>query len=258
MIKLGVCTGLENAQKCAEIGFDYIELSMSAVAALPQEAFELMRQRAAHVTLPVYAMNGMLPGEYHLCGDDLDMTALNAYLARAFGRAKDLGVQAVVFGSGAARRYPESMEYAVAMDRLVAFLRLAGPLAESNGLTIAVEPLREMECNIINSVMEARQLAKMANLPSVGVLADLYHMAQGREGFMGMRLGPLVHCHIAECQRRAYPKAGDGSQAMYDGFFEALRHVGYDGGVSIEGSAQNFEQDARQAFALLDGLRKQA
>ena len=39
MIKLGVCTGLENAQKCAEIGFDYIELSMSAVAALPQEGF---------------------------------------------------------------------------------------------------------------------------------------------------------------------------------------------------------------------------
>lgn len=256
MIKLGVCSSVDNAALLKEIGFDYLELGMSSTSALSEEEFEVLRRKAERAGLPVLAMNGMLPSDFHLCSDQLDTQGLTAYLHKAFSRAQALGVKTVVFGSGGARRYPLDMEYALAMDYLVAYLRLAGPLADSYGLSIAVEPLREQECNIINSVMEARQLAKMANQANVGVLADLFHMAAGKEGFMGMRLGPLLHCHIAEAAKRAYPKAGDGSQGLYDSFFEALRHVGYQGGVSIEGSAQNLEQDARQAFALLDGLRR--
>ena len=258
MIKLGICTGIENWEKCKEIGFDYLELNMSATAALSDHEFEALKEEVKRANVPVRAMNVMLPGGFHLCADDLDTAALSEYLEKAYARAQALGVSVAVFGSGGARRYPDDMEYAPAMDKLVAFLRLAGPLAEKYGLVIAVEPLREMECNIINSVMEARQLAKMANLPNVSVLADLYHMAQGHESFMGMRLGPLAHCHIAECQKRGFPRQGDGSQPMYDSFFEALRHIGYDGGVSIEGSAQDFEQEAKQAFALLDFMRRQA
>lgn len=163
---------------------------MSSTSALSEEEFEVLRRKAERAGLPVLAMNGMLPSDFHLCSDQLDTQGLTAYLHKAFSRAQALGVKTVVFGSGGARRYPLDMEYALAMDYLVAYLRLAGPLADNYGLSIAVEPLREQECNIINSVMEARQLAKMANQANVGVLADLFHMPPARRASWACAWGP--------------------------------------------------------------------
>ncbi len=256
MIQLGVCTGAENAELLKRIGFDYIELGFSSTAALTQQAFDETVRTLEDLKLPVLAMNGMLPAGFALCSDDLDKAALREYLERAFARAGRLGVHEVGFGSGGARRYPEGMEYAVAMNYLVDFLRLAAPIAEGYGIVIGIEPLRVQESNILNSVMEGRQLAKMANLKNVSVMADLYHMACGNEGFLGLKNGPIAHCHIAETQKRGFPSRKDSCRALYGELFEALRQIGYDGGLSVEGGSQNFEQDAREAFALLDSLRR--
>ena len=210
MIKLGVCSSVDNAALLKEIGFDYLELGMSSTSALSEEEFEVLRRKAERAGLPVLAMNGMLPSDFHLCSDQLDTQGLTAYLHKAFSRAQALGVKTVVFGSGGARRYPLDMEYALAMDYLVAYLRLAGPLADNYGLSIAVEPLREQECNIINSVMEARQLAKMANQANVGVLADLFHMARpaAKGVAVGVGGGSLQKGRIIVRQKTAHHFGG--------------------------------------------------
>ena len=53
---------------------------------------------------------------------------------------------------------------------------MAGPMAESYGIRIAIEPLSYREDNVINTVSDAVRLARSVNLPSVGVLADYYHV----------------------------------------------------------------------------------
>ena len=237
MIKLGICTGIENAAVMKEIGYDYVELGMSQVAQLGEAEYAELLRKVKYAPLPVEAMNGMIPGEYRLCSPEGTGEAVRAYLRRAFCRA------------------PEGMRYADGYRYLEEYLRLAGGMAAEHGLFIAIEPLRAAECNIINHVAEAQYLAGRVGLKNVGALADLYHMMAGGEDCAALEK-PVLHCHIAERVGRAYPKAGDGTQKQYAEFFGKLKAQGYCGRVSIEGGCTDFAADARAAFAELDGYRQ--
>ena len=160
----------------------------------------------------------------------------------------------VVFGSGGARRLPEGMTQAQGYAYLAAYLALAGRMAQDYGLSIAIEPLRAQECNILHHVAEAQYLASRVGLPNVGALADLYHMMSGGEDCTAVERG-ILHAHIAERVQRAYPRQGDGSEPEYEAFFRALHAGGYAGRVSIEGNCGDFAADARAAYALLNTYR---
>ena len=87
--------------------------------------------------------------------------------------------------------------------------------------------------------------------------ADEYHMIEMNEseqsiidaGFNLMR-----HCHTADPVARKYPHP-DGTWD-YKPFFDALKSIGYEGRVSIEGGCDDFVKDAPRAFEVLDPLRK--
>ena len=51
-MKLGICTGPENMQLAAELGYDYIEWALNAIAAMPQERFEALREQAPNFPVP--------------------------------------------------------------------------------------------------------------------------------------------------------------------------------------------------------------
>lgn len=254
MIRLGICTSVDNAALMKRMGYDYIELGMTQVAQMSEEDYAALREAVRLSPLPVEAMNSMIPAEYPLCGPEGTSQRVRDYLTRAFSRARELGVQVVVFGSGGARRLPEGMTQAQGYAYLASYLALAGGMAQDYGLTIAIEPLRAAECNIINHVAEAQYLAGRVGLQNVGALADLYHMMAGNEDCTAVELG-VKHCHIAERVNRAYPCAGDGSEADYAAFFRQLKKGGYDGRVSIEGGCKDFAADAEAAIRLLNTYR---
>ena len=252
MIRLGICTDIGRAEVMKEIGYDYVEMNLSGIAALDEEGFASLKKQVKESPLPVEATNCMLPGGFSLCREGALEDSLKAYLAKAFTRAGELGVKVAVFGSGGARNLPEGMSEEEGMKYLAAFLKYAGPLAAEQGITIAVEPLRRAECNIINTVAQAQKLAAMADEPNVKSLADLYHMMSGNEAYDALDNGiGVVHTHIAERLTRAYPKKGDGSEKDYEAFFAKLHSAGYDGRVSVEGGCKDFAEDAKLSFELL-------
>lgn len=255
MIRLGICTSIDNAAAMAAMGYDYVELGMTAVTQMSDDDYAALRRKVEASPIPVEAMNGMIPADYALCSEKGVGQEVRAYLDKAFTRAQELGVQVVVFGSGGARRLPEGMSYADGYRYLTAYLQLAGDMAAQHGISIAIEPLRAQECNIINHVAEAQYLAQQAGRKNVGALADLYHMMAGGEDSTALQRG-VIHCHIAERDKRAYPKAGDGTQDAYAAFFGMLKKYGYNGRVSVEGGCEDFERDARAAYEELDGYRK--
>ena len=179
MIRLGICTSIDHAAVMKEIGYDYVELGMTQVAQLSDADYAALRDQVKAAPLPVEAMNGMIPAEYPLCCPEGTGKRVQDYLAGAFARAQELGVRVVVFGSGGARRVPEGVTSAQAYCYLADYLALAGRMAEQHGLSIAVEPLRAAECNIIHHVAEAQYLAQRSGQRNVWALADLYHMMQG-------------------------------------------------------------------------------
>lgn len=160
-----------------------------------------------------------------------------------------------MFGSGRSRAVPEGFDTAKAWRQISNFLRMAERHAQENDLTIAIEPLRAGECNIMNFVSEATLMASLIQMPHIAVLGDTYHMEMGSEPFSALTMAGslLKHVHVANVMGRKYPKEGDGEK--YDELFETLRGIGYDGRVSVEGGCDDFSRDARDAFKVLNKAR---
>lgn len=258
MIRLGVCTGAEHIGKLAEIGYDYLEMSLSSVAALTDSDFAELAKKVEASPIKVEAYNGMLPGEVRVTGPNVNATQQHEYLEKAFARAKRLGGRIVVFGSSAARNVPEGFPIDLAWRQVVNFLRLVEMHAANYDITVAIEPLRRKESNIINFVSEAVLLASLHQLPHIRALADTFHVENGHEPLSAMTLaGPmLAHVHTSNALNRKAPSVGDGEN--YVAIFKALLAGGYDGRVSIEGGFDDFDRDAEEAFGVLTRARAEA
>jgi len=257
MIRLGVCTPIENAALLKSIGYDYIELGLSRVATMEESEYQELLAAVKASPLPVEAMNSMVPSDFSLCSDEGTGERIRAYLKKAFARAEELGVEIVVFGSGGARKMPPDMSESEGYRRLSQFLRVAARIAEDHYITIAIEPLRSAECNIINLVGDAQNLAGMTGFKNVAALADLYHMMQEGDYYDYLDNGiGVIHTHIAEMDNRTFPKASDPCAPEYQEFLSRLKKAGYDGRISIEARTDDLAADAVESFRLLDYLRR--
>ena len=233
-------------------GLDYLEATVADLLCPRQDAAAFAERLAAAraAPAPVEALNIFLPGELKTTGPDVDLAALDAYVATACRRAGAAGVKIIVFGSGGSRRVPEGFDHAAAGEQLADHLKRWGPLVAAAGVTLALEPLNRTECNIVNSLAEGADLVRRAGHPSIRLLADTYHMAVEGEGPQAIRqaAGLIVHVHCAEGNGRG-PLGATGED--HRGYFRALKDVGYDARVSIEAKWTAFQAQLGPALAEL-------
>jgi sugar phosphate isomerase/epimerase len=253
--RLGVCTSITNAAAVKGAGGDYVEESVQGflIPDKPEGEFRPKAEAAAASPLPVRACNSFLPGALKSVGPDARPDEIVAYAGTAFRRAREIGITTIVFGSSGSRSIPEGFDRAAARRQFVALLRRLGPLAEANGVVIAVEPLNRDETNFINTVAEGAAIVRDADHPSVRLLADIYHMLRENEGPDALvAAGPLLrHIHVAEREGRTPPGvAGDDFRP----YLRALRRAGYAGAISIE---CRWDDLAVQLPAALKALRGQ-
>jgi sugar phosphate isomerase/epimerase len=251
-VQWGICTSPDNAQKLKDAGYDYVEAGVQGFL-VPQKAegeFQTILEKQAGSPLPVYACNSFLPSDLKCVGPEANPAGVLAYAKTAFQRAQKAGVKRIVFGSGKSRAIPEGFDRQEARRQFVSLLKEMGPLAGACEVTIVIEPLQSKETNFINTVAEGADIAKEVNHPNICVLADFYHMAMENESPDSIRnAGTLLkHCHIAEKENRMAPGTTDYDFTPY---FAALKDIGYNGGVSIEGRWQDFDADLVKALATM-------
>lgn len=253
--RLGVCTSVANAAAVKSAGGDYIEESVQGflVPDRPESEFRPKAEAAAGAHLPVPACNSFLPGALKSVGPEARPDEIASYAGTAFRRAREIGITTVVFGSSGSRTIPDGFDRAEARRQFVALLRRLGPVAEANGIVIAVEPLNRDETNFINTVAEGAAIVREAGHPNVRLLADIYHMLRENEGPDALvAAGPLLrHVHVAERERRTPPGAAGDDFRPY---LRALRRAGYAGAISIECGWSDL---AAQLPAALTELRTQ-
>ncbi len=172
MIKLGICTEVKNIGIVQKCGYDYLETILAGLAAMSETDFNNAAKLADSARIRVEACNGMLPASVRVTGPDVSAQKIHDYLDLAFSRARRLGVEVVVFGSAGARNVPEGFDTGLAWRQICNFLRIAQGHAQDYGITIAIEPLRRGESNIINLVSEAVALSAILQLPNVKALGD--------------------------------------------------------------------------------------
>ena len=250
-VQVGVCTPLKDIDAARTAGFEYLELGTSEIAALSDADFESAAAHIKQVGLPVPVTNLFLPATLKVTGPELDQEEQLRYVRKAFARLSRLGTGIVVFGSGGARRVPEGFSKEDALKQLVEFGRRIAPDARTHNITIAIEPLRRQETNIINSAAEGLELVNAVDHPNFQLMIDFYHLASEREdpAIVLRAREHLRHLHMANPQGRVFPLTWD--EYDYAPFFANLRQIGYDKRISIEASAKDFALEAPRAIALL-------
>ena len=250
-IQVGYCTRLANLAAAKAAGFDYVELATSEIAGLSDAEFEQAAAQIRQVGLPVPATNLFLPATLKVTGPDINRDEQMAYVKKAFARLERIGTTIVVFGSGGARQVPAGFSKDEALRQLVEFGRRIAPEARARGITIAVEPLRTEETNIINSAAEGLALVEAIGDPNFQLMVDFYHLASVKEdpSIIVRARDHIRHLHMANPVGRVFPR--DAGEYDYAPFFAALRTIGYDKRISVEASTKEFEADAPRAIALL-------
>ena len=172
-------------------------------------------------------------------------------------RAKTVGMNILVFGSGGARNVPEGFDRVRAREQIVAFARMAAPIAQQNGITIVVEHLNKTECNIINSLTEAMTYVRAVGHPNFQCLVDSYHFWLEKEQLVSLReaIRAIRHVHLADTQGRVAP--GESGKADYKSLFRVLKEANYRGVISVE--SPGFDEAAIRSIGarVLEFVKRQ-
>jgi D-psicose/D-tagatose/L-ribulose 3-epimerase len=250
-VRVGYCTGLKSVDAAKAAGFDYVELSATEIAGLSDADFEAAAAHLKEVGLPTPAANLFLPATLKVTGPATDPARQMEHVHKALTRLSKLGVEVVVFGSGGARRVPDGFSKEDALSQLVDFGRRAAREARANGITIAVEPLRRQETNIINTAAEGLDLVNAIGDPNFQLMIDFYHLASEQEdpGIVIRAKDHIRHLHMANPQGRVFPQKWE--EYDYAPFFANLKKIGYDKRISVEASTTDLAAQGPPAIALL-------
>lgn len=256
-MEYGICTALTNYQLLEEMGYDYIELSVTATAALEEGIREEYRKKLEASSLKCRAFNILFPKTMDLIGGGTKTEEIREYLHQSMAMVKSFGAGTVVFGSGKCRKCPETMAYGDAYKRLVEVCRMTGEIAGEYGIQIVIEPLSRRETNLICTMAEGAILEADVALPNVGLLSDYFHVMANHDQIEDIKtIKNFRHIHIASADGRRFPLAENAGEA-YREFFQALKAVGYDGGISIEGKTEDLARDGVKALELLKKLERE-
>jgi len=222
----------------AEAGFDYVELPLFKLWEM--STAEVAKLKEALGAIPCKACNVFFPGALTIVGPQMDMDGVHLYLEKMLPFAAGLGVETLVFGNGGARKIPEGVSREAVWGNLRQVVEAMDAYAKKTGILISVEPLNKSETNIINSYGEAVALTE--GLVHVSTMIDSYHVAAEGQNYDDVYKYPkaLGHLHTAYPVGRTVPSPGD-DMALYDGFVQMVKTLGYDGKISVEGALRATE-----------------
>ncbi len=260
-MKFGACGGILGLvyPLAKEIGFDYFETAFRDLPNMSEEDFQKCLDTVKEVGLPVLRANALFAGSVQFFGENaVTREALIENLKKGFERAKKLGIEIVVWGSGASRNIPEGVDKAEAETVLFDYANILADLAREHNMKIVIEPLCRYETNVFNTVKDSYEFLKKLDRPEVMVLADSYHMMVECEKYDTLKnyADMLIHAHIAEAKYdckdiRLVPNMVDENNVKE--FIYELKKIGYDETVSIEAALRSgdWKNDMTEGLAAI-------
>ena len=257
---LGVCCGTdENTVKIMkDIGYRYLE---GGIQWLYRNGEGLKATLCALDKNKIRLEVGQhpFPGEYDPSGKQSGeaLAKIRDYFYELISSTSDLNMSTLVMGAGGARVLPSPDKYENVIEQMADICKYAiSPVLDEFGIILALEGLRRDETPMMNRTDESVKIAKLANVPNIKVMADLYHVIGEGENladFVNYK-GYIRHAHIGKPQPRVMPSNGDGYD--YKPFFDALRSAGFNGRLSVEAgsSCEDYRTSLERAFIALEPL----
>src|SRR5438105_4719484 len=128
-LRFGLCASdVEVLRRLRDWGYDYAEIGARALMPFEhQRAFAVAKARLAESSVPIEALAGFVPGSVPVVGPTVDWDQVRRYLETTMGRAADVGVRVINWGSAESRRVPMGWPMSRAWEQLE---RAAGRVAD--------------------------------------------------------------------------------------------------------------------------------
>lgn len=250
----------DSFKRLAGCGYDGIEMSADVPSVDVEEVLALMKLYDLECT----SLCGIFPGERNLSDGDpviaqavVDYIKANVDYAAAIGARHIIVVPSAVGMTAvpAGQTYEESWQYAVHN------IRTAADYAKANGIGLVIEGINRYETFLVNTLEQVMKLVEEIDHPSVGIMADLFHMSiEERDINASIRMvSPyLKHVHIADNTREA---AGLGS-TDFKRVLITLQEIAYQGVLTMEflpRLSNPYEASGMETrAALMDAYAKQS
>jgi sugar phosphate isomerase/epimerase len=249
---LGMTTSFKNDSLLHAEGFTCIEESVTRILSpdIPEDTFQVYLKQIRKLKCKLENCNSFFPGTMKLTGPAVNENQVLTYVEKVMKRAKIAGIKTIVLGSGPARHIPEGTSRDSARAQFVALCRKMAVVAGRYDCTIAIENLNSTETNFVNTLADANDIVNAVNHPHFKLTADIYHMLKENEpaAIIEKAGKNLVHCHIAEREKRTAPGvAGDD----FKPYMAALYHIGFQGKISLECRWDNLAEQGRPALEYL-------
>lgn len=232
-----------------EMGFDYIEATAGEILALTEQELDSLNDLRKNGKFSLRYVNSFVRPDLKICTETGEV--LEDYAREVIRRVAMLGAGVLVFGSGVARKCPESMTHAQGMEKFIEFIEICTKIAKEYGIKIALEPLNRTETNILNSVAEGAELVHWLNNPEIVLLADAFHMAiEGETADMILDNEDIIsHLHISEAPGRVYPGKFGGEYLIKLG--KDLLSEGFCKDATVECCFDNFINEGPEALRFV-------
>ena len=137
----------------------------------------------------------------------------------------------IVFGS-LQGRHSDEPDHAAGQARIEAALTHAGQRASTRGVTIALEPVNQLEVGFNNTIAAVAALVRRMKLPGLKMMVDTFHMNIEECAMLAPLAGIadiLAHVHLSDTNRDVLG-AGHWNTAE---FLRELERLGYRGVCSV-------------------------
>jgi sugar phosphate isomerase/epimerase len=180
-----------------------------------------------------------------LCGifnESRDLTASGEagktavkYLKDTVDFAVKTGAQVIIVVPSPVGRpvQPEGKTIDELRNNAIVNIREAASYAGEYGVSLVIEAINRYETYFINTLEKAHSLIRDIGHPSVGIMADLFHMSIEESSFTQSLLmiqDKLLHVHIADNTREP---AGLGHTDFKE-IIRTLKKIGYNGSLTME------------------------
>jgi 5-keto-L-gluconate epimerase len=242
--RMGLLTGL---------GYDGVELSAFHPLPYPVESVAALAEK--HRLLVVSMLSGWSYSAEGLCLSSPDAGVRDRAVGRLVdyvGRAAALRSLLVVgLMQGLRSDEPDGSK---ANERIAEGLSRVCKSAESQGVSLVIEPVNHLQIGFNHTVAEASALADRVGSPSLGVMLDTFHMnIEECSVVEAIRLYAAQSRHIHLCETNGGPFGSGGLD--FPRVLAALDEAGYDRVVSIKVyRGCGWEEAARSSAAFLRGL----